>query len=74
MLAADPVRQPAEEGPADAVEDAAERHGEDAAPCITTPNRSTGILSILRSAAIGFIDAAMDRPPAAISTNIRYST
>ncbi len=34
------------------------------------PKRSTGILSILRSAAIGFTAAVMVSPPAAISTNI----
>ena len=38
------------------------------------PNRSTGTLSSLRSMAIGFTEAVMDRPPAAISTNMMYST
>src|SRR5271165_24395 len=40
----------------------------------TKPNNSTGILSILRSLAMGAMDAAMVRPPAAINTNITYST
>ena len=37
---------------------------------ITRPKRSTGIFSILKSLAIGAMDAAMVSPPAAISTNI----
>ena len=38
------------------------------------PNSSTGVFSILKSLAIGAIEAAMVRPPAAISTNITYNT
>ena len=41
---------------------------------IAKPNSSTGTFSILRSLAIGAIEAAIVSPPAATSTNMMYST